>query len=342
MWRAGVSPPGASRPLIDPASVARFGADLDRLVPEGLRAGEPLALAVSGGPDSMAMLLLAQAALPGQVAAATVDHGLRAAAAGEAALVATACARLGVSHMTLRPDRPIAGGNLQSQARAARYALLGHWAVDVGARLLATAHHVDDQAETFLMRAVRGSGLAGLAAVRPRRRQGALTIVRPLLGWRRTELAAIVVVAELHIVADPSNDDERFDRVRMRHLLAAQPALDPIGLARTATHAAEADADLRAMRTWLWTDRRRPCDVDEALLDLAQLPRTLQRMLVRMAIEDVRESNGITRPLFGDATNIEALLDALNAGRAANQGGVLACVERGLWRFRDEPHRRTK
>lgn len=334
----------------------RFRADLGRVLPEGLRPGEPLGLAVSGGPDSMAMLLLARAALPGQVAAATVDHGLRAGAAGEAALVATACAGLGIPHATLRPDEPIRGGNLQSRARAARYALLGRWAVSVGARVLATAHHTDDQAETFLMRASRGSGLAGLAAVRPRRAMEVtrptgqpvvfdafdLSIVRPLLGWRRAELAAVVAAVGYAVVTDPSNDDDRFDRTRMRRLLVEQPALDPLGLAQSASHAAEADADLRAIRRWLWTERQRPSDTHETLLDIAELPRTLQRMLCRMAVEDVRKVNGITRPTFGEATNIEALLDALNAGRAANQAGVLGSVERGLWRFRHEPPRRGK
>jgi tRNA(Ile)-lysidine synthase len=111
--------------LIDPALIARLGADLARIWPEGGREGSRLALAVSGGPDSLALLALAHAALPGRVAAATVDHGLRVEAADEAAHVARICADLGVPHETLAVD--VAVGNVQAQARAARYAAMAAW-----------------------------------------------------------------------------------------------------------------------------------------------------------------------------------------------------------------------
>ena len=307
----------------------RFLADLARILPGGLRPGEPLALAVSGGPDSMAMLWLAATALPGRVVAATVDHGFRPEAAAEARLVATACAALGVSHATLRPDWPIAGRNLHAAARAARYALLGRWAVTTGARTLATAHHADDQAETFLMRAVRGSGPAGLAGVRASRQEGELTIVRPLLDWRRTELAAVAAAADLPFVSDPSNTDDRFERSRVRRLLAEQPWLDPVGLARAARHVGEAEAALAAMADWLWRARRiEPTGEDrEIWLDMADLPRELRRRLARDAIRTVRQTDGLL-PDFDLATNIEPLLDALEAGKAATQAGVLVTPTR--------------
>ena len=143
-------------PAPDPAAVERFAAALTAIDPCG-----PIALAVSGGADSMAMLALARAAFPGRIIAATVDHQLRTSAADEAALVAAYCATLGVPHMILTPDAPIAGASIQAQARGARYRLLRAWAGDAGAVALLTAHHADDQAETFLMRAVRGSGVPG-------------------------------------------------------------------------------------------------------------------------------------------------------------------------------------
>jgi tRNA(Ile)-lysidine synthase len=144
-----------------PESLARFQADLDRLTGGAGRVG----IAVSGGPDSLALLLLAHAAIPGGIAAATVDHGLRAEAAGEAAFVAALCATLGIPHATLRPGAPITG-NIQSSARKARYALLEIWADQHNLDWIATAHHADDQAETLLMRLSRGAGVAGLSGVR--------------------------------------------------------------------------------------------------------------------------------------------------------------------------------
>ena len=138
---------------------ARFAADL-----AALWAGKgKLGLAVSGGPDSLALLLLARAALPGRVEAATVDHGLRPESADEAVMVAAVCARLGVPHRTLAVD--VAQGNIQAQARAARYAALAVWMGEQGIEALATAHHADDQAETLLLRLNRGSGVVDRKSV---------------------------------------------------------------------------------------------------------------------------------------------------------------------------------
>ena len=320
---------------------ARFATALAQIRPGGLRPGEPLALAVSGGPDSMAMLWLAATALSGRVVAATVHHGFRPEAAEEARLVATACASLGVPHATLRPDRPITGRNLHAAARTARYALLGRWAVAAGARVLATAHHADDQAETFLMRAVRGSGPAGLAGVRASRREGDLTIVRPLLDWRRTELAAVAAAAGLPFVSDPSNTDDRFERTRVRRLLAEQSWLDPVGLARAARHVGEAEAALAATADWLGRARRMtPTEADgELWLDMTDLPRELRRRLARDAIRTVRKAHGLM-PDFDLATNIEPLLDAVKAGKAATQADVLVTPRDTIWRFSRAPARR--
>lgn len=339
-------------------AIDRFRADLAQLLPEGLRTGEPLALAVSGGPDSMAMLVLAATALPTQVVAATVDHGLRAAAAVEARLVAAACETLGVPHATLSLDRAITAGNLHDRARAARYAVLGRWAVNAGARVLATAHHADDQAETFLMRAVRGAGPAGLAAIRQRRTVEVqvatahpmmfdvfdLTIVRPLLYWQRTELGEIIAASGLTVATDPSNTDDRFERTRVRRLMAEAPWLDPAGLARAARHVDEANAALDAMHDWLWQTRKVvPTGVadpdDQIWLDIADLPRELQRRLTREAIRWVRIVNGIM-PDFDLATNIEPLLDAVVAGRAATQADILVSPRGSIWRFSKAPPRR--
>ena len=135
-------------PGLDPALVARFGVDLTRTLGGPMPQGASLALAVSGGPDSMAMLALATAAFPGQIRAATVDHGLRPAAVDEAAMVARWCAAANVPHRTLVLRESIGRSRIQETARALRYDLLGRWVTEIGAVALATAHHVEDQAET--------------------------------------------------------------------------------------------------------------------------------------------------------------------------------------------------
>src|SRR5438270_2679511 len=190
----------------EPALVERFSADLDALAAPNGRIG----VAVSGGPDSLALLLLAAAARPGQVEAATIDHGFRAEAPDEAAFVAAVCDRLGVRHATLTARwSEIPETAIQERARNKRYRLLGYWAEERGLDAIATAHHAEDQAETLLMRLARGSGVRGLAGMRPRSvSPGAhVRLVRPLLGWRRSELEQVCSAAGLTPVADPSNLD---------------------------------------------------------------------------------------------------------------------------------------
>lgn len=345
----------------DAALVTRFRADFAGALGRPVAAGEVVALAVSGGPDSMAMLALAAAAWPGQVTAATVDHGLRLASRDEAAMVGDYCITIGAAHAVLHPAVPLDGPNLHARAREVRYALLARWAVGQDARVLATAHHVDDQAETFLMRAARGSGVAGLSGVRARQRRDVsfpagktgmvfdvfdLDVVRPLLGWRRSDLRALAQSAGVPFVDDPGNADPRYDRTAMRALLAREPMLDPVQIARAAAHAADADAALRSIESWLWRQRKRqPTGIDdpdaEIWLDLSGLPREVKRRLVRAAITDVRLVNGITRPDWTDSHNVEPLLDALEAGKAATQAGVMVRPAPEVWRFSEAPPRRS-
>lgn len=297
-------------------------------------------LAVSGGPDSMAMLTLAAASLGERIYVASVDHRLRPAAADEAAMVASHCRGLGVPHAILTPVAPIAGASIQAAARQARYALLAAHARDISAEAVATAHHVDDQAETFLMRAARGSGIAGLAGVRARAVIDGATIVRPLLEWRRAELRAIVRRLEVPFVDDPSNHDLAHDRTRFRRLLDANEWLGPPQLARSAAALAEADGDVRAIVDWLWSSRATMAD-GTVRIDMAGLPRELARRLSRRAIGDVVLANGIDVPRWSESANIEALLDALVAGRRATQAGVVVSRQQDVWRFRPAPSRKT-
>ncbi len=319
--------------------IARFVADLTLLHDPHADAA-PLLLAVSGGPDSMAMLTLAAAAFPGRVAVATVDHGLRPEAADEVRMVADHCARLGVPHHALRRKTPIAGASIQSQAREVRYALLAAQARAIGAAAILTAHHADDQAETFLMRAARGAGLSGLSGVRARTVIADMAVLRPLLDWRRAELRRIVRRAEAPFVDDPANHDPRHDRTRFRQLLDSHEWLGVAQLARAAAQLAEADTDLRATVDWLWQDRAQ-IDGDNVRIQAADLPRELGRRLARRAIGTVRAAAGIESPAWSEGSNIEKLLESLSQGSRATQAGVIASVRSGVWRFRPAPPRKT-
>lgn len=331
--------------------VVRFRRDLVAVLGRPLGAGERLALAVSGGADSMAMLALAAAAYPGQVIAATVDHRLRAQSAEEGAMVAAWCARAGVGHVTLAPAAPIGKSAIQAEARRVRYDLLGRWAIREGAAAIATAHHSDDQAETFVMRAMRGSGVAGLAGIRSHRRlivggdearSSELALVRPLLAWRAAELRAVAVAGGVPFADDPSNRDDKYERTRVRRMLGEQRWIDAAQIARAAAHAQDADTALSAWTAQLWVERRvAPADDSDILtLDLAGLPREVARRLARRAIEWVRRHAGIAQPAFDGASNIEALLDALGAGSSATHAGVLVTASGTLWRFGQAPPRR--
>lgn len=208
--------------------------------------GAAIGVAVSGGGDSMALLHLAAdraRALGTRIAAATVDHGLRPEAAAEAAMVAQVCAGLGIAHDTLRWQGWDGQGNLQSAARDARRALLADWRVRRGLDVVLLGHTADDQAETFLMRLARGSGVDGLACMAAA--DG--TFLRPLLPLRRAALRDWLRARGIAWIDDPSNDDARFDRVRARQML---DLLAPLGLTvdrltDTAAHMARARAALR-------------------------------------------------------------------------------------------------
>lgn len=317
---------------VDRGQVARFTAECTRLWPAGDRPGVKLGLAVSGGPDSLALLLLASAARPGAVEAATVDHGLRPEAAAEAEMVAELCARLGVPHRTLAVR--LAPGNLQDQARRARYDALGEWARERGAQALATAHHADDQAETVLMRLNRASGLAGLAGIRARGTwpSTGLTLFRPLLGWRKAELKALVASTGLIPAQDPSNADPRFDRARLRDALATADWLDPAAIARSASHLAEAEEALDWATRREWDEKVRELD-GSYRWSSSSVPRAVQIRVVQMGIEAL---SGEHAP----ATAVARLVDALDAGGRATLAGVLIDVNKGLWTFHREPPRR--
>lgn len=191
----------------------------DLLDPLANRRG--LVLAVSGGPDSLGMLaaFARWGANRSDLHVASVDHGLRPEAAAECQAVMAAAAQFGLPAKTLHWTGPKPAAGLQEAARAARYALLLDHARAVGAEGLVLAHHLDDQAETVLMRLARGSGPLGLKAMAPVSERDGLAVLRPFLWLPRARLAAMAAAAGLAAVNDPSNADDRFTRVRLRALM---------------------------------------------------------------------------------------------------------------------------
>lgn len=223
------------------------------------------AVAVSGGGDSVALLLLAHrwAQRHGaQLVALTVDHGLRPEAAQEAAFVAKLCADRDIAHQILKWTQAAkSGGNLSDRAREGRYQLMADACRKAGVKALLTGHTLDDQAETVLMRLARGSGVDGLAAMRPVSHLWGLRVVRPLLSVSRTDLRDYLRSERVSWIEDSTNEDLKYDRVKARAALAhlAPLGITPDRLAGTAdmmTLAAdvlEAQADALAGQASLWS-----------------------------------------------------------------------------------------
>lgn len=189
-----------------------------------------IGIAVSGGGDSMALLHLMHraASVAGwEVHAVTVDHGLRPASADEAAGVAGFCAQRGIPHTTLRWQGPADSGNLMDQARQARLALMADWARERGITDVLLGHTANDQAETFLMNLARAAGLDGLSGMRRVWVEHGIHWRRPLLELGRETLRAYLQRNGVGWIDDPSNDNDRFTRVKARR---AMQALKPLGV----------------------------------------------------------------------------------------------------------------
>jgi tRNA(Ile)-lysidine synthase len=217
-----------------------------------LAAARGLLVAVSGGPDSLALLALAADWSKGAgrppVFAATFDHGFRDASRDEAQACGRIAQDLGIPHAILDWTGAKPVSRIQEEARDARYDALVAHACAIGADVLLTAHHGDDQAETILFRLIRGSAIGGLAGMRARRDLGGIIHVRPLLQQRKADLVALCDDRGLSFIIDPSNADPRFARTGLRRLA---PLLEDAGMgvdafARLAMRAARAEEALVA------------------------------------------------------------------------------------------------
>jgi len=321
------------------------GEAADLFAPLRDRAG--VALAVSGGPDSSALLVLyarARAVDPRLAPATvfTVDHRLRPEAAEEARNVAALAARHGLPHRTLVWEGEKPAGDLQARARRARYDLLLDAARALGLDALVTAHHAEDQAETFLARLVRGSGVVGLAAMRPHRLVEGIRLARPFLDLPKARLIATLEAIGETWIEDPSNRDRRFDRTRLR---AAAPLLADLGLtrdrlvatARAMARAAEAierdvDAALAAVAThpagWASFD---PADVGRCPEEVRL--RLLSRLLRAVGGADYGPRLEALTPLASalfDRPDADFAARTLAGARLERRGGrIWIAAERG-------------
>jgi len=220
----------------------------------GLKAAPALVLAVSGGPDSVALMWLAarwrRSLVRGpQLTVVTVDHGLRPEAAREAREVKRLATELGLPHRTLRWRGAKPKTGLPAAAREARYLLLAQAARAVGASYVLTAHTRDDQAETLLMRMLRGSGLAGLSAMASVSERDGIVLARPLLDVPKAQLIATLKRAKVGFADDPTNRDTAFTRPRLRALLPqlAAEGGDARTLVRLAARLARANAAVEVL-----------------------------------------------------------------------------------------------
>ncbi|MEX0316641.1 MAG: tRNA lysidine(34) synthetase TilS [Ruegeria sp.] len=301
----------------------RLRADLRAQLPSELP--RRLGVAVSGGGDSIALLDLLVDVLNGEgvaISAATVDHGLRPEAAKEAAQVAALAARLGIAHETLRWEGWDGSGNLQDQARQARYHLLTGWARRNGITLLALGHTADDQAETVLMRLGRAAGVTGLSAMPVRRVQDGVTLWRPMLGITRARLRDHLRARGLNWIEDPSNQDTRFDRIKAREALTH---LGPLGitaesLASVAQNLAQARDALDHYTLKSAQNLARP-DEGDVLLNLRGFSALPEEIARRLLLAITGWIAGHTYPPRRAA--VQEALTALHAGRAGALGGCL-------------------
>jgi tRNA(Ile)-lysidine synthase len=296
---AGELPLGAARP-IDSKS---FAAALDTLGP--FEPEPVLAVAVSGGADSMALALLAHRwarARRGRVVALTVDHRLRPESTAEARTVARWMAVRGIAHVRVTwhrtGDGESGGGNIQARARAARYRLMTDWCSAHGVLHLLLAHHRDDQAETLLLRLGRGSGVDGLAAMAPITETHHVSLLRPLLAFPRSRLEATLRREKQSWIDDPSNRNARYARVRLRALLPvlAEEGLTAERLAATATRLRRAREALEQTTADFLARSATPFAEGYVMLDRGALRRAPEEIAARALARIVAAVGGLMYP----------------------------------------------
>ena len=318
-----------------------------------------LVLAVSGGPDSTALMVLAarwrKARKSGPALfAVTVDHGLRKEAKREASNAGRLARKLGIAHRTLRWTGTKPKTGLQEAARTARYRLLAEAGRKASASHILTAHTRDDQAETVLIRMSRGSGLTGLAAMTriapvPGDSEGRIMLIRPLLDIPKARLVATLRAAKIAFADDPSNRDPRFTRARLRGLMGelAREGLDARRLSLLARRLKRADmaieAEVDRAEAKLAGPPSAPCAVVFATAGYATLPDEIALRLIGRAVARAGDEGPV------ELAKLEALKAALDAAQKAGNtrfrrslAGAIVTLRPGQITMERAPPRRGK
>ncbi len=207
----------------------------DKLHSLDIKSNETIGVGVSGGADSLALALLLSEHF--NITALTVNHGLRTEAVAECKMVADLMAAHDIPHETLTWTGDVPSSNIQAAARELRYKLMSNWCHSNSVRLLAVAHHMDDQAETFMLRLARGSGVYGLSAMSEHvALHDDLALIRPLLDYSSDQLKSYLTARSIQWIEDPSNENTDFERIKVRKMLANTDVegLNPERLSKTA------------------------------------------------------------------------------------------------------------
>ncbi len=295
-----------------------------------------VAVGVSGGADSLALCLLADRwarAQGGRVVGLTVDHQLRPEAAAEAATVGQWLTARGIEHHILVWSGAKPSTGLQAAARQARYALLRGWCAEHAVLHLLLAHHQEDQAETFLLRLGRGSGVDGLAAMAPLTAAPELNVLRPLLEVPRDRMAASLVALDQPWIDDPSNRSDVFKRIRLRRMMPAL-AVEGLTAARLAVTAAQLGRARQALDQATAALLVRAVSLDPsgfARLDAALLPGAGEEISLRLVARLCRTvGGGRHAPRLERLQRLHAELVAGLPARRSFAGCVLAPTRHGV------------
>ena len=284
-----------------------------------------IGVAVSGGGDSTALLqLLSEIAqrMKIDLFAATVDHGLRSESSAEAETVAALAHSWGIPHQTLKWQNRDGSGNLQDQMRRARYRLLMHWAHGLQLDAIVLGHTADDQAETVLMRLGRSAGVSGLSGMAAERKEGSVVLLRPMLSITRARLRAYLMTQSINWIDDPSNQDRRFDRIKVRDALTRmnQIGITVGNLSRVAENLAQAR---EALAQYAQESARRHVQVVDGDLcidrdGVSLLPEEIRRRFVVAAVAWIAGKEYPPRQ-----TAVDQALGALTTGQTFALGGCL-------------------
>lgn len=304
------------------------GTDRLNLLFAPVQGEQQLALAVSGGVDSLSLMLLvarwtAQHDNPPQIVVFTVNHGLRKAAKTETEFVASLASELGFEAHILKGEIKDPESRLQEKARELRYQLIGEAMDQQGITCLLTGHHSDDQAETVLMRLAKGSGVSGLGGMaRISVRQG-LFVFRPFLEVRRTELEEFIARQDANAVDDPSNQNKKFERVRWRQFM---PQLNEVGLSSemigmSAMRLRRADQALNALTERIYDELFVIDPFGCLFFDLADLNKQPAEIAIRLLARALDDAGGEGQ--MPTLLQVEALFEHFQSGVFAFKGLTL-------------------